>query len=231
MRFLAPAGHVIEVFTGMEDAGPVHTGSGIQPRKFAHPMLTALESGPTVAFFLDVLGFRLSDDVGDGMLVFMRCNPDHHGVGVGLGPRTGLNHYAWEVESLATLGALGDVLARNGGALRLGTGAPRRRPQHLHLPLRPGRGDRRVLRRHVPGLGRGDVRARALEHRGPGVREPLGARPAARDDGDGDAAALSAAARAAQCGRSTYTRRLSSSPLAPRCRIATDGTRWLWPSG
>ena len=122
VRFLAPAGHVIEVFTGMEAAGPVHTGSAVQPRKFAHPMLSAVESGPTVAFFLDVLGFRLSDDVGDGVLVFMRCNPDHHGVGVGLGPRTGLNHYAWEVESLATLGALGDVLARNGGAFVWGPG-------------------------------------------------------------------------------------------------------------
>ena len=84
VRFLTPAGHLIEVFTGMADAGPVHTGTGIQPRKFAHPMLTALESGPTVAFFLDVLDFRLSDDVGDGVLVFMRCNPDHHGVAVSI---------------------------------------------------------------------------------------------------------------------------------------------------
>ena len=122
IRFRGPAGHLIEVFAGMEAAGPAHTGTGIQPRKFAHPMLTAQESGPTVAFFLDVLGFRLSDDVGDGVLVFMRCNPDHHGVGVGLGPRTGLNHYAWEVESLATLGALGDVLARNGGSFVWGPG-------------------------------------------------------------------------------------------------------------
>ena len=56
---------------------------------------------------IDTLGFRLSDDVGDGTLVFTRCNPDHHGVGVGRGPRTGLNHYAWEVESLGTLGQLG----------------------------------------------------------------------------------------------------------------------------
>ena len=124
IRFRGPAGHVIEVFAGMEQAGPAQTGTGVQPRKFSHPMLTAEESGPTVAFFLDVLGFRLSDDVGDGVLVFMRCNPDHHGVGVGLGPRTGLNHYAWEVESLATLGALGDVLAANGGSFVWGPGPP-----------------------------------------------------------------------------------------------------------
>lgn len=122
IRFPTPDGHVIEVFTGMHSDGVVHTGSGIQPRKFGHPMLAAQETRETVGFFLDVLGFRLSDDVGEGTLVFMRCNPDHHGVGVGKGPRTGLNHYAWGVENLATLGALGDVLDRNGGRFIWGPG-------------------------------------------------------------------------------------------------------------
>ena len=128
----------------MDDAGSTHTGTGIQPRKFAHPMLACEDTGPTVALLTDTLGFRLSDDVGEGTLVFLRCNPDHHGVGVARGPRTGLNHYAWEVENIGALGALGDVLDRNGGALHLGSGSPWRRPEHLHLPLRPGRGDRRI---------------------------------------------------------------------------------------
>jgi catechol 2,3-dioxygenase-like lactoylglutathione lyase family enzyme len=122
IRFATPAGHVIEVFAGMAGAGPLHTGSGIQPRKFGHPMLTCEDTSATVGFLVEHLGFRLSDDVGDGTLVFLRCNPDHHGVGVGRGPRTGLNHYAWEVESIATLGALGDVLARNGGRFIWGPG-------------------------------------------------------------------------------------------------------------
>lgn len=122
VRFAGPAGHVIEVFAGMAAAAPAHTGAGVQPRKFSHPMLSCEDTGPTVALLIDTLGFRLSDDVGDGTLVFTRCNPDHHGVGVGRGPRTGLNHYAWEVESLGTLGLLGDVLARNGGRFIWGPG-------------------------------------------------------------------------------------------------------------
>jgi catechol 2,3-dioxygenase len=122
VRFAAPAGHVIEVFAGMEAAGPTHTGSGVQPRKFAHPMLAAEDTGPTVQLLIETLGFRLSDDVGEGTLVFLRCNPDHHGVGIGRGPRTGLNHYAWEVENVATLAGLGDVLARNGGRFIWGPG-------------------------------------------------------------------------------------------------------------
>jgi catechol 2,3-dioxygenase len=122
IRFAGPAGHVIEVFAGMESAGATHTGAGVQPRKFAHPMLACEDTAATVAMLTDTLGFRLSDDVGEGTLVFLRCNPDHHGVGVGRGPRTGLNHYAWEVESIATLGTLGDVLDRNGGRFIWGPG-------------------------------------------------------------------------------------------------------------
>jgi catechol 2,3-dioxygenase-like lactoylglutathione lyase family enzyme len=122
VRFAGPAGHVIEVFAGMEAGGPTHTGSGVQPRKFSHPMLAAEDTGPTVALLVETLGFRLSDDVGEGTLVFLRCNPDHHGVGVGRGPRTGLNHYAWEVENVATLAGLGDVLARNDGRFIWGPG-------------------------------------------------------------------------------------------------------------
>jgi catechol 2,3-dioxygenase-like lactoylglutathione lyase family enzyme len=122
IRFASPAGHVIEVFAGMAAAGATQTSSGVQPRKFAHPMLAAEETGPTVAMLIELLGFRLSDNVGDGTLVFLRCNPDHHGVGVGRGPRTGLNHYAWEVESLGTLGLLGDILDRNGGRFIWGPG-------------------------------------------------------------------------------------------------------------
>jgi catechol 2,3-dioxygenase len=122
IRFRAPEGHVIEVFSGMADAGPTQTGRGVQPRKFGHPMLSCVESGPTVSLFLDTLGFRLSDDVGDGILVFMRCGPDHHGVGVGKGPRAGLNHYAWEVADIGVLAYLGDTLDRNGGRFIWGPG-------------------------------------------------------------------------------------------------------------
>jgi len=122
IRFRGPAGHVLEVFTGMSDGGPTVTGSGVQPRKFGHPMLTAEDSGPTVSLFLDTLGFRLSDDVGEGVLVFMRCHSEHHGVGVGKGPRSGLNHYAWEVADIGVLAHLADVLAANGGKFIWGPG-------------------------------------------------------------------------------------------------------------
>jgi catechol 2,3-dioxygenase len=121
VRFRGPGGHVLEVFTGMDSAGDVHTGAGVQPRKFGHATLTCEDTEATRDFFGDVLGFRLSDTIGPSVLVFMRCNVDHHGIGLQRGP-AGMNHYAWKVESLATLGQLGDVLARNDGRFIWGPG-------------------------------------------------------------------------------------------------------------
>src|SRR5712691_2445424 len=121
IRFLGPEGHVFEVFTGMDGDQPVHTGRGVQPRRFGHAMLKCEDTRATAELLERVLGFRLSDDVGDGTLLFLRCNADHHGIGIARGG-DGLHHYAWEVESLAILGQLGDVLERNGSRFLWGPG-------------------------------------------------------------------------------------------------------------
>jgi catechol 2,3-dioxygenase-like lactoylglutathione lyase family enzyme len=121
IRFRGPEGHVFEVFTGMAGGQPRHVGRGVQPRKFGHPMLKSEDTRLTCEFLMRVLGFRLSDDVGEGTLLFLRCGADHHGIGITKGG-DGLHHYAWEVESLAILGLLGDVLERSGGRFLWGPG-------------------------------------------------------------------------------------------------------------
>ncbi len=121
VRFLGPAGHLIEVFCGMATTDGPHTGKGVQPRKFGHPTITCPDIAPTQEFFEKVLRFRLSDEVGDGILAFMRCNVDHHGLGLQKGV-AGINHYAWEVEHVAEQGRLGDVLQANGSRFIWGPG-------------------------------------------------------------------------------------------------------------
>ena len=119
--FSGPEGHLFQVFTGMTHDQPRHTGRGVHPRKFGHPMLKAEKPRETQQFLEQVLGFRLSDDVGDGTLLFLRCNADHHGIGITRGGE-GLHHYAWEVENLGALGMLGDVLEKNNGRFLWGPG-------------------------------------------------------------------------------------------------------------
>jgi catechol 2,3-dioxygenase-like lactoylglutathione lyase family enzyme len=121
VRFLGPDGHLIEVFTGMKNAGPVQAGAGVRPRKFGHPTITCPDIRPTQEFFKRVLDFRVSDEIGDGLLAFLRCNVDHHGLGLQKG-LAGINHYAWEVENIATLGLLGDTLQINASRFIWGPG-------------------------------------------------------------------------------------------------------------
>lgn len=78
-------------------------------RKIGHVVLMVTDLARSVAFYTGVLGFKVSDIYGEdrmpGGMVFMRLNPDHHGValiGGAPGPSQSheLNHMAFEVGSL-----------------------------------------------------------------------------------------------------------------------------------
>jgi catechol 2,3-dioxygenase len=88
----------------------IQTGTApFELRKIGHVVLMATDLARSVAFYTGVLGFKVSDIYGDDMMpggmVFMRLNPDHHGialVGGAPGPtqRHELHHMAFEVGSL-----------------------------------------------------------------------------------------------------------------------------------
>lgn len=76
-----------------------------QVRKIGHVVLNVSDIEAAVRFYTEVLGLEVSDHYPDSMvpggMVFMRCNPDHHGValvgGASKGERSSLNHFAFEV--------------------------------------------------------------------------------------------------------------------------------------
>jgi catechol 2,3-dioxygenase-like lactoylglutathione lyase family enzyme len=69
---------------------------GVVPRKLGHTAFFTPDIQATVKFYTEVLGFRVSDWIGD-FFVFMRCNPDHHTVNFLSGPKRGLHHIAFEL--------------------------------------------------------------------------------------------------------------------------------------
>jgi catechol 2,3-dioxygenase len=80
-----------------------------QLRKIGHVVLRARDLRKSVEFYVNVLGFAISDiypeEMVSGGMVFMRYNPDHHGValvGGMLGPseKRELHHLAFEVDTL-----------------------------------------------------------------------------------------------------------------------------------
>ncbi len=84
-------------------------GLGFQIRKIGHVVLNCRDLERSVRFYTEVLGFQISDVYPDEMvpggMVFLRCNTDHHGIGLvgtldGTAPNVELNHVAFEVGTL-----------------------------------------------------------------------------------------------------------------------------------
>jgi catechol 2,3-dioxygenase-like lactoylglutathione lyase family enzyme len=77
--------------------------------KIGHVALYVADVKRSTQFYQDVLGFEVSDTYQDDMMpggaVFLRCNPDHHGIALFKGseqnpPGAGLHHMAFEVPTL-----------------------------------------------------------------------------------------------------------------------------------
>jgi catechol 2,3-dioxygenase len=76
-------------------------------RKLGHVVLNVADLEASVRFYTEVLGLQVSDRYPDTMvpggMVFLRVNPDHHGVALVGGAakleKSTLNHFAFEVGS------------------------------------------------------------------------------------------------------------------------------------
>lgn len=124
-RCIGPEGIVFELYSGMERAPKtLHTSIPALARKLGHVTFFAEEKAEVERFLLDVLGFRVSDRYGSEV-TWMRCDPDHHGIGVGQSPRgTGsrMHHYAFEMESIGEIAHYADHIARDGQHFLWGPG-------------------------------------------------------------------------------------------------------------
>src|SRR6266567_3060924 len=75
----------------------------VRPRKLGHTVLGTTDLAITRAFFLDGLGFKLSDAIKD-VGTFMRCSTDHHNVLVLQAPIAFLHHTSWQVDDIDEVG-------------------------------------------------------------------------------------------------------------------------------
>lgn len=122
--FIGPEGFVFEIYVGMQENIALQQSFG--PDRYGHINFHPRDVGGMMRFLRRVLDFRLSDAIGDDFAYFMRCNPDHHGIALVRGEGT-LHHHAWQTQSIADLGKLGDRLNKLGreliwGPVRHGAG-------------------------------------------------------------------------------------------------------------
>ena len=70
-----------------------------KPRKITHVVLNTPRADDFVAYYTDLLGFRVSDFSADQM-VFLRCTSDHHAIALNKSPYASANHVAFEMASI-----------------------------------------------------------------------------------------------------------------------------------
>jgi catechol 2,3-dioxygenase-like lactoylglutathione lyase family enzyme len=91
--------------------------------KLGHVVLNVRDVERAARFYTDVLGFEISDvypeEMVPGGMVFLRCNPDHHGIAL-VGSKkeaaanVDLNHVAFEVATLDEVVRAHDHLRQQG---------------------------------------------------------------------------------------------------------------------
>jgi len=80
-----------------------------RPTKISHVVLNSARTDDQVPFFIDVLGFKLSDSTH--MMEFLRCSADHHSIAIFRNNGPSLNHVAYELPNI-------DGLMRGAGRLK-----------------------------------------------------------------------------------------------------------------
>lgn len=115
--FIGPENFIFEIYVQPE---PVRiTLSGFAPNRFGHVNLHPVDPAGMLRFFRDVLEFRISDAIGEDFAYFLRCNSEHHGIGIIKG-RGWMHHHAWQLQSISELGQIADRLYEHGERLLMG---------------------------------------------------------------------------------------------------------------
>ncbi|MEM7130291.1 MAG: VOC family protein [Chloroflexota bacterium] len=121
-RFLDPDGFVVELVSGMEQAESTYGPRVVRPRRYGHLTLRVTDLKQTVEFYTDLLGFRISDWLGE-QFCWLRCTPEHHGLALSTHERAPMMHHlAFHVRDMAELVQQAEYLMQQGRILLYGPG-------------------------------------------------------------------------------------------------------------
>lgn len=81
----------------------VYYRNRVAPRRLGHAVVGTTDYQASMAFFLDGIGFKLSDVI-KGQGAFMRCSIDHHNLLVIQAPVNFLHHTSWQVDDVDEVG-------------------------------------------------------------------------------------------------------------------------------
>lgn len=112
LAFRDPKGTLVEVYADYTFHPRNRSDEGVSPLKIGHVASRVHDVQKMADFYQDILGFRVSDWMGDHF-VFMRCGPDHHTVNFVRYETQRLHHVAFEVKDWSELHRTCEILAKN----------------------------------------------------------------------------------------------------------------------
>ncbi|WP_366514624.1 VOC family protein [Mesorhizobium sp.] len=102
----------VETFVSTTPANAGFQRAGIAPNKLGHVAFNVTDIEATVGFYCGVLGFKVSDWMGD-FFAFLRCGPDHHTINLVSGTAGKMHHIAFELRDWTHIRDACDLLARD----------------------------------------------------------------------------------------------------------------------
>ncbi|HYB99848.1 MAG TPA: VOC family protein [Candidatus Limnocylindrales bacterium] len=75
-----------------------------RPRRLGHVVIGCPDAALTQRFFVQGVGFKVSDLVGEVGAAFLRCSSDHHNLLIQPAPVAFLHHTAWEMADVDEVG-------------------------------------------------------------------------------------------------------------------------------
>ncbi len=102
-------GSVLELSATTADAPPGPTTQFV-PERLSHLVINSPDNVALRDFYINELQFKLADWYRGDLLFFMRCNQQHHCLGLEKGDNSSLNHVAFQVADL-------DAMMRNVGRM------------------------------------------------------------------------------------------------------------------
>jgi catechol 2,3-dioxygenase-like lactoylglutathione lyase family enzyme len=112
VAFRDPKGTLIEIYAEYSFAADNGPTVGISPLKFGHVAYRVSDPQKLTKFYCDVLGFRVSDWIGDHFS-FLRCGMDHHTVNFVRFETEALHHIAFEMQDWSAIHQACDYLTKN----------------------------------------------------------------------------------------------------------------------
>ena len=119
--FEDPKGTVMEVFKQPQGQAHGFRSNGIVPHKLGHVAFFVKDVKKVTDFYCNVLGFRVSDWMGD-FFSFLRCGVDHHTINLMSDPENRHFHTAFELRDWGHMLNACDHLSLNGYKLLWGPG-------------------------------------------------------------------------------------------------------------